>query len=335
VSCFDGLKDVDDRVTTSARAWASPASYVGPCTPGDKIDFVGLIKVDSPRWVHYRWVLNGDVVDHGKVKVWNTRKVGFGFSPRESQRGSAVLEVLGEGGTDSNRAYYKVWCKDGGHDETKVSVSSPVTASDHANCPTGKVGAHANISSTGPGRVEYVWKLNGSKVAAGSVVFSKSGTENVSLANQTLTGDSATKGGTVTIEITGRSNGDSASQSYVAPCKGVPAATTVKTEITAVHDQSTCKDGKGSTINVTATVTANGSGSVTYQLWSEVGGFSKSGTLSFADAGSQSVSLSLPASGTNGVKIKATLSNGASHDNLVTYGDHCPAPVAAVADKAA
>jgi hypothetical protein len=100
----------------------------------------------------------------------------------------------------------------------------------------------------------------------------------------------------------------------------------VKVSVSAVHDQSTCKDGKGSTINATATITVNGAAkNVVVQLWSEVGGFSKNVTLDFDKAGSQTVSYSLPAAGTNGIHAKATLAGGASDSSLATYGDHCPA----------
>ncbi|RVX44774.1 hypothetical protein EDD27_7523 [Nonomuraea polychroma] len=153
-------------VTVSAHAWASPSSYVGPCTPGDKIDFVGLIKVDRPSWVKYRWVLNGDVVDYGKVKVYDARKVGFGISPRHSQRGWAQLEVFGPDNASSNRAYYKVWCKDPAPAPApKVSVSGVSVSGKRLDmCADGRgpgVDFKATLTSTGPTTVKYYWVVNG------------------------------------------------------------------------------------------------------------------------------------------------------------------------------
>ncbi|MEU4722530.1 hypothetical protein AB0G06_23205 [Nonomuraea dietziae] len=321
-----GLREADyDKV--SARAWAHPDEYVGPCTPGDKIDFTGVIRVNNPRWVHYRWILNGDVVDGGKVKVWNSRKVGFGFSPRSSHRGWAVLETLGRGATESNRVGYKVWCKgDGGHHETKVSVSTPTTGTNHNACA---VGANATISSNGRGRVEYVWSVNGKVVDSGSTYFDGAGSKSVELKEQSLSGD-ATKGGTVSIAISGPNNRDSASQSYAACNKPEPGATSVKVSVSAVHDQSTCKDGKGSTINATATITVNGAAkNVLVQLWSVAGGHTKDVSLDFDKAGSQTVSFSLPAAGSNGINAKASLPGVGSDSSLATFGDHCPAPAPA------
>ncbi|MGP3957434.1 hypothetical protein ACTWPT_15645 [Nonomuraea sp. 3N208] len=208
-------------VSVSAHAWASPDSYVGECTPGDKIDFTGLIKVNRPSWVRYRWVLNGDVVDYGKVKVYDARKVGFGISPRHSQRGWAQLEILGPDSAYSNRAYYKVWCKDPAPAPvTKVSASSLVTATNHDGC---KVGAHATVSATGAAKVQWTWAVNGSSVSKGEAAFSGAGSQTVAFSDIPLTGD-AVKGGTVTLTVTGPNNGDVITQSYAACNVPAPAA---------------------------------------------------------------------------------------------------------------
>ncbi|MEV6031346.1 hypothetical protein AB0L65_09365 [Nonomuraea sp. NPDC052116] len=155
-------------VSVSARAWASPDSYSGVCTPGDKIDFVGLIEADRPTWVRYRWILNGEVADYGRVKVYDTRKVGFGISPRHSQRGWAQLEIVSPEGTSSNRAYYKVWCKDDAPTPApapKVSVSSAsVSGTRYDMCADDRgpgVDFRATLTSTGPTTVQYYWVVNG------------------------------------------------------------------------------------------------------------------------------------------------------------------------------
>ncbi|MGI5286836.1 hypothetical protein ACQEVF_26350 [Nonomuraea polychroma] len=209
-------------VTVSAHAWASPSSYVGPCTPGDKIDFVGLIKVDRPSWVKYRWVLNGDVVDYGKVKVYDARKVGFGISPRHSGRGWAQLEVFGPDNASSNRAYYKVWCKDPAPAPvTKVSAISLVTATNHDGC---KVGAHATVNATGSAKVQLTWSVNGMSVSKDEIAFYGAGSKTVALSELPLKGD-AVKGGTVTLTVTGPNNGDTITQSYAACNVPAPAST--------------------------------------------------------------------------------------------------------------
>ncbi|WP_157548955.1 hypothetical protein [Nonomuraea candida] len=217
------LKEVRTHLdkTVTARAWASPSTYVGRCdTRWDKIDFVGLIKVNHPTWVRYRWVLNGDVVDYGKIKVHDARKVGFGISPRHSQRGWAQLQILGRDGSSSNRAYYKVWCKDDRPDrpkppvhhdhDTKVSASASVKTSD--NCST--VSASGQITSTGAGRVSYTWTLNGTNVGSGHTYFDrKGGTHFISGFSSALAGEGA-KRGVVKLTVTGPDNSDTAVDFY-------------------------------------------------------------------------------------------------------------------------
>ncbi|MEO3793470.1 hypothetical protein ABGB14_24930 [Nonomuraea sp. B10E15] len=220
VSCEkeERLKEVRTHLdrTVSARAWVNPSRYVGSCD-GDRIGVAGVIKTDRPTWVRYRWVLNGDVVHYGKVKVRDARKVGFSFAPRHSQRGWAQLQVLRPDATSSNRAYYKVWCKDkppvhvpGSH--AKVSASSSVSTT--AAC---SLSASGTIRSTGAARVKWSWTLNGATVSSGVAEFGRhGGSERVSFSKGKLTGRHA-HGGNVTLSVTGPNNSDSSTSGY-APC---------------------------------------------------------------------------------------------------------------------
>ncbi|QYC45037.1 hypothetical protein Nocox_37420 [Nonomuraea coxensis DSM 45129] len=203
--------------SVSASAWANPDSYVGVCSPGNKIGFTGLIKANRPTWVKYRWVLNGDVVDYGKVKVRHAAKVGFGFSPRESHRGWAQLQILGPDRAWSNRASYSVWCKDPAPAPvSKVAVSGLVTATNHDGC---KLGAHATVSTTGSAKVSWTWRVNGVSVSSGESFFRGSESRTVTLPESALIGE-ATKGGKVSLTVSGPHNTESIFQSYAA-CKVV------------------------------------------------------------------------------------------------------------------
>ncbi|MEU4508074.1 hypothetical protein AB0G05_01135 [Nonomuraea wenchangensis] len=225
VSCSEAEREREPKVdihlpgtpSVSASAWANPDSYVGVCSPGNKIGFTGLIKADRPTWVKYRWVLNGDAVDYGKVKVRHAAKVGFGFSPRESHRGWAQLQILGPDRAWSNRASYSVWCKDPAPAPvSKVAVSGLVTATNHDGC---KVGAHATVSTTGSAKVSWTWRVNGVSVSSGESFFRGSDSKTVTLPESALVGE-ATKGGRVSLTVSGPNNTESSFQSYAA-CKVV------------------------------------------------------------------------------------------------------------------
>ncbi|MFI6599020.1 hypothetical protein ACIBHX_22405 [Nonomuraea sp. NPDC050536] len=254
VSCANGDHG-DDNVRVWARAWADPDSYVGPCTPGDKIDFGGVIKVNRPTWVKYRWVLNGDVVDSGTIKVWDSRRVDLGYSPRHSQRGWAQLVIVGPDEGASNRADYKVWCKDESP-SVKVSATNLVTGTNHDGC---KVGANANINSTGAARVKYVWSVNGTPVAKDEAVFAGAGTKNVVLADQVLAGD-AKNGGKITLSVFGPDNNDSITQTYAA-CEAKASVSAVRV---VGQRNDMCKDSRGPGVDFSATLHTTASATVKY-----------------------------------------------------------------------
>jgi hypothetical protein len=325
VSCVDLEGARTDRdVSVSARAWASPDSYTGPCTPGDKIDFVGRISVDQPTWVRYRWVLNGDVVDHGKIKVWNSRKVGFGISPRHSQRGWAQLEVTGPDSASSNRAYYKVWCKDATPAPgAKVSASSLVTSTNHNGC---KVGANATISSTGAAKVYWTWAVNGESVLKGDSYFSGSGSKGVELPERALTGEAA-KGGKVTLTVTGPDNSDSITQSYAACEAPKPTASVSGVSVSGTRNDM-CKDGRGPGVDFAATLHSTGPTTVKY-YW-VVDGVKDVNVLERQVNGDVGVIWSV--GGThNSKETKGTIelvviSPNASSSGVANYSATCPAP---------
>ncbi|MEV0591676.1 hypothetical protein [Nonomuraea cavernae] len=250
--------ELEEATKVSVRAWASPSSYVGSCTPGTKIDFTGLIRVSDPSWVRYRWILNGKVVDYGKTKVWRSKKVGFGISPRSSEHGYAVLQVLGPDRAYSNKAHYKVLCKSEAP-ATRVAVTDLVTATNHDGC---KVGAHAVVRSTGPGRVEYVWSLNGQRVLRGDTVFSHGGKRTVTLPEKVLTG-AATKGGKITLTVFGPRNSDSITQSYAACEAPKPTVSVSAVSMTGQRNEM-CADKRGPGVDFKATLTSTGPTTVKY-----------------------------------------------------------------------
>ncbi|MEV4221819.1 hypothetical protein [Nonomuraea sp. NPDC049725] len=248
VNCMK-LEGTRDDVRVSARAWASPSHYVGSCDPGKRIHFAGRITVNRPAWVRYRWVVNGDVVDYGKVKVWDSRKVYAGITARHSQRGSAVLQILSPDREYSNRAYYKVWCKDytPPAPAVKVSASDLVTATNHDGC---KVSAHANINLNRAADVRWVWSVNGQAVEQGSRYFG-SGTKNVSLSQRALHG-AAKNGGKITLSVYGPNNSDSITQSYAACDEPKPEPSYEVSGASVTASENTCPSG---TLSGSATVT--------------------------------------------------------------------------------
>ncbi|GGS90404.1 hypothetical protein GCM10010156_55970 [Planobispora rosea] len=119
---------------------------------------IGRISVSSPRWVHYRWVVNGHVVERDSVKVYDSRKVYHKIRPHKSLRGWAVLEIVGPRHAESNRVGFKIWCKDW---SPKVSASVSAPADYTGACPVERNFSGTLSVSHGRGKVTYRWIRNG------------------------------------------------------------------------------------------------------------------------------------------------------------------------------
>ncbi|NUW43501.1 hypothetical protein [Nonomuraea rhodomycinica] len=305
-----------------ARVWASPSRYVGTCaTSSDKVDFTGVIRVSDPAWVRYRWVLNGRVVDYGRTKVYDSKRVGFGISPRESQRGYAQLEILGPDRTSSNRAYYKVLCEDEAP-ATRVSATDLVTATNNNNC---KVGAHATVSSTGRARVEYTWLVDGKAVDSGYEYFSAAGSRTVTLAER---GD-ASKGGKITLMVSGAGSHDSITQSYAA-CQAPKPTVSVSAVSQTGQRNDMCADKRGPGVDFKATLTSTGPTTVKY-YWL-VNGQKDGGDLTREVNGSLDVTWGIggthSATETKGnIELVVVSPNSATSGNAA-FSAVCPKPVA-------
>ena len=221
VSCVS-LKEVvrNHGPKIDARAWTSYSKYGRSCAPGGRVDFSGVISSSRPAWVRYRWVLDGRTADYGKIKVRDSRKVGFSISPRHSQSGWAQLQVLSPKREYSNKTYYKVSCKDG-HETSKPhgKVSASADATVARDCT---VKATGSITSTGAGSVSYRWSLNGRTVSNGQTYFGRDGGKIIIPSFSTKLSGADANGGVVTLTVTGPNNSDSSSDRYPA-CRKAPA----------------------------------------------------------------------------------------------------------------
>ncbi|MBG0819239.1 hypothetical protein HS048_00460 [Planomonospora sp. ID91781] len=209
VSCDEGdghkVEVKDPR--TSTRVWVNE----GNC----KAVLVG--RISSHRgWVRYRWVVNGHVVDHGKVWVDGSRTVSHVIRTRESLRGWASLHVSDGHHSSSDRTGFRIWCKDWSpkppsHPSVKVEVTGVTADQTAAQCPKGTLNASGGIHSSGWAKVRYEWLVNGQAVQSGWVEFGREGGTRTVF----YTGSSdGLKGGVVSLKI----DGDSESDGYARAC---------------------------------------------------------------------------------------------------------------------
>ncbi|GAA3422335.1 hypothetical protein [Streptosporangium vulgare] len=167
VSCGSGEDDheIKSPPRVSADVWVDE----GNC----EATLIGRIHASGTRWVHYRWVVNGRVVDRDSVRVDGSRKVFHVIRPRDDFRGWASLEIVGPVEASSNRAYFKIWCKDTSP-KVWASVDAPTTY--EGTCPTTRTFSGV-ISATGRTTVKYRWITNGVAGDWKSLYFGGHGTQ--------------------------------------------------------------------------------------------------------------------------------------------------------------
>ncbi|MEU3165843.1 hypothetical protein [Streptosporangium sp. NPDC006930] len=118
---------------------------------------IGRITATGTRWVHYRWVVNGEVVERDAVRVNGSRKVVHVIKPGEDFRGWAVLQVVGPVKASSNRVHFKIWCKD---TSPKVWASVDGPSFYAGTCPTTRTFT-GTIGASGRTTVRYRWISDG------------------------------------------------------------------------------------------------------------------------------------------------------------------------------
>ncbi|MFD0657955.1 hypothetical protein [Thermocatellispora tengchongensis] len=251
VSC----KDTEIKVPkyAHARVDVDPSHYSGACTPWTKITAVGTIRVSGPTWVKYRWVHNGRVVDYGKAKVYDGKRVYYTFKPRESHRGWVALDIVSPSYGDGDRAGYKVYCKD----DAKASASVNAPSDYEGACPVARTFG-GTISASGRTEVKYRWAGPGYTGPVESLYFRHGGSKGVS---HTV---NASDSGEIKrwIEILGPNRATSNTGVTKVTCKA-PVTATVES-LLAVGDNSTCAEGKGPSVKYQATVKVTGPTTLVY-----------------------------------------------------------------------
>ncbi|SDQ48309.1 hypothetical protein [Thermostaphylospora chromogena] len=164
-----------------AHVNVKPSHYYGFCTPGSRIVAEGTIRVSRPTWVKYRWIHNGRVVDYGRTKVWDSKRVHYSFTPRESHRGWVELDILSPRYGADDRDFYRVTCKTH-HAPIKASARVDAPHPYKGFCPVGRTFTAAVSVNQGGGHVKYRWAGPGYRGPVQSLYFPRHGvlTERVS-----------------------------------------------------------------------------------------------------------------------------------------------------------
>lgn len=313
VSCgddeWDGDKEVVNTGTVGAQAWVDERNC--------EATLIGRITTSGTRWVRYQWVVNGRVVDRDAVRVYGSRKVYHVIRPHESLRGWAALQILSPGDASSNRAYFKIWCRDS---SPKVSASVDAPSNYEGDCPVTRTFTGTISASHGRGEVKYRWIRDG--VAGGwqSVYFDGRGYGHQSRSVSDSWSASASGTSRRSIEIYGGPT--SGTVEGKVTCKAAPPASKawIQAGTSVKQVEAGCPAGS---VTGTGSVYATGPIKVTV-TWSLNGSVVKSEVLEFTSEGTQSVSFTSASDGLKGGNARFGIVGGGS--TTLDYEAVCAKP---------
>ncbi|MFJ2028807.1 hypothetical protein [Streptosporangium sp. NPDC087985] len=307
VSCGDGGKRILNTGSVGARVWVDE----GNC----EASLIGRITSSGPRWVRYQWVVNGRVVDRDAVRVDGTRRVSYTIRPHQDLRGWAVLEVLDPASTRSNRAYFKIECRNW---SPKVSASVDTPASYEGDCPVTRTFTGTISASYGQGQAKYRWIRDGVAGSWQDVYFSGNGYQTRTVSDSWSTSVSGTS--KRAIEIYGGPT--SGTVEGKVTCKPAPPASKawIQTEKTSVTPTA----GTCPAASVTGTGSIYATGPITVTVtWTLNGSVVKSEELTFTSEGTRDVSFTSASDGLKGGTVKLAIVGAGS--TTADYSAVCPA----------
>jgi hypothetical protein len=311
VSCGGGDDEGDGKhviqVGVGARAWVDE----GDCEAA----LIGRITASSPTWVHYRWVVNGDVVDRDAVRVESSAKVVHVIRPRHNLRGWAVLEIVDPVRNSSNRVGFKIWCKD---ETPKVTASVSAPDAYTGTCPVNRAFTGTIGVSNGRGTVKYRWIRDG--VAGGwqEVSFDGRGYQSRTVTDSWSASASGTSKRAIELfggSTTGTVEGKVTCQAPAPEAK----AWIVGESVSATQAATTCPSAS---ISGTGDIYATGPIKVKY-VWTVNNVNVASGDLDFTAAGTKTVTFTKEATGTSGGTARLAIVGAGSQS--VAYNAVCAA----------
>ncbi|MEV7908242.1 hypothetical protein AB0P04_42275, partial [Streptomyces anulatus] len=292
VSCGGGDEGDGKRVIqvgVGARAWVDE----GNCEAA----LIGRITASSPTWVHYRWVVNGDVVDRDAVRVESSAKVVHVIRPRHNLRGWAVLEIVDPVRNSSNRVGFKIWCKD---ESPKVTASVSAPDAYTGTCPVSRVFTGTIAVSQGQGTVRYRWIRDGVAGSWQDVSFYGRGYQTRTVTdswNATASGS-----GKRAIELLGGSTTGTVEGKVTCQTPAPEVKVWVVGEsVSATQTATTCPKAN---LSGTGQIYASGATTINYR-WTVDGVTVLSSPLTFTEAGTKTVTFTkTDVNGTNGGSAK-------------------------------
>jgi serine/threonine-protein kinase len=326
-------------VTPSFKAVAtvSPPVAASKCTTTTAFTYSGTLSATEAGTVKYQWVYSsgkpGPVQTVSFPGPARQPVTGETIKTKTSGSGWAEIKMISPIAQTSDTAAYKLLCNAAG-------TASQVGASAYVQVPAGNVDcgtappaltATGSISDTKAGTVTYYWaQSDGQDSAPATLTFTRPGTMAAEPLTITPPGDPGS--GQAVLVVTGPVAVTSSPATYTLSCT-TPKTTTLALTATAAVSPATqtltsCT-AAAPTFTFSAAISDNKAGTVSYH-WKLPSGNGATRTLSFAKAGSQTVTTTYkPTSDSAGGSGSVVVTSpGSATSNAAAFTLTCGAALA-------
>jgi serine/threonine-protein kinase len=319
-------------VTPSFKAVANvtPPVAASQCTTTTAFTYTGAVSATEPGTVTYQWVYSsgkpGPVETVSFPGPGHQTVTGETVKTKTSGSGWAEIKMISPAPQTSDKATYKLLCnKPGAVSQVSATAIVPVPASSAicgATAPT--LTATGSITDTKAGMVSYYWaQSDGEDSAPATLTFSGPGTQAAEPLTITPAGDPGS--GDAVLVVTSPLAAASNAATYTLTCA---APTTLALSATAAVSPAsqtlTSCTAAAPAFTFSGTVSDNKPGTVSY-YWKLPSGNSATKTLSFAKAGSQTVTTTYKPAGdsASGSGSIVVTSPGSASSNAAAFTLSC------------
>src|SRR6185437_3920379 len=271
------------------QAAVLPPVAASHCTAPSSFRYQGTITATAPGRVSYRWVYSsgqqGPVQTVDFTEAGHRQVTGETVKTRKAGTGWAEIKMISPAATTSNKASYQLLCADGAAGVSAAAAIAPPAKTVTCGTPVPTFTATGTITSRKAQTVSYYWSLSdGRTTPPATMTFTRPGTLPAQALTITPQGDPSSG---EAVLVVSRPVAVSAPAPYTLLCNLPRRLAATASVSPASQTLATCT-AAAPTFTFSGTVSDNKAGTVSYH-WKLPGGDGPAQTLTFAKAGSQTV----------------------------------------------
>ncbi|MGH3250548.1 MAG: putative Ig domain-containing protein, partial [Trebonia sp.] len=311
---------------TVQAAVTPPVVAASHCTAPTSFSYQGTITATAPGPVSYRWLYSsgqqGPVQTADFAAAGHRQVIGSTVQTMAKGTGWAEIQMLSPAGVTSNRASYQLLC--GGNAAEISAAGAMQSASQTVVCgtPAPRFTAKGSITSRNAQKVTYHWALSdGRSTPSATMTFSGAGEQQAETLLFTPEGSSSS--GDAVLVVTSPVAATSAPMPYTLSCQ-LPLQLAASAAVSPANETVSSCTAAPPVFTFTGEVTDNQTGTLSY-YWKLPSGNGPVQTLSFAQAGTQTVTTTYQPSGDNttGAGAIVVTSPGSATSNVTRFRLGC------------